>query len=149
MKTCFVSGKVIIAFIITIGLLKMPFMWNLEHLWVLGSIILSGFILVSLFSLISLAIASSTRKMPWAIAGVFTFLFLSMGLSFIMMDILLNDYAILISPWNVFEQVAAPMFVDELPYSVPWAVSFAMLVIFVVVSIAVLVYNINKVEVVG
>ncbi len=138
----------ILLFIIVLGLLKMPFLWNIEHLWVLGSIILYGLMIVSIFSLLSLAIASSTKKMHWAIAGIFAFLFFTTGLSLTMRLILKNDYVILISPWDNLAQVGAPLFATDVPYSIPWALSFGMLAAYVAITLAVLVYNINRVEVV-
>ncbi len=139
----------ILLFLITLGLLKMSFMWNIEHLWIIGSILLYGAIIVSVYALMGLAIAISTKKMPWAIAGIYIFLFLTVGLAFTMRIILDSDYLILISPWDNLTQVGAPLFGQRLPYSLPWPLSFAVLAGFVGVSIALLVYNINRVEVVG
>jgi len=139
----------ILLFLLTLGLLKMSFMWNIEHLWIIGSILLYGALIVSVYALMGLAIAISTKKMPWAIAGIYIFLFLTVGLAFTMRIILDSDYLILISPWDNLTQVGAPLFGLDLPYSVPWPLSFAVLAGFVGVSIALLVYNINRVEVVG
>jgi len=139
----------ILLFFIVLGLLRMPFIWSLEQLWVLGSLILYGLMIVSIFSLLSLAIASTTKKMHWAIAGIFTFLFLSYGLAFTMQLILENDLVVLISPWDNLRQVGAPLFDSDVPYSFSWAVSFGMLVAYVAASLGVLLYNINRVEVVS
>lgn len=146
--TVFIIVPDVILFIIVLGLLRMPFTWTLEHLWVLGSILLYGTMIVSVFSLISLAIASSTKMKHWAIAGIFIFLFLTTGLALVMRDILENDYVMIVSPWDNLRQVGAPLFGSDLPYSFPWTVSFGMLVLYIAGSLGVLVYNINRVEVV-
>jgi len=139
----------IILYLIVLGLLRMPFIWILEHLWVMGSILLYGFMIVTVFSLVSLAIASATKKKQWAIAGIFTFLFMSFGLAHTMREVLKNDLVMLISPWENLRQVGAPLFDTPLPYSFSWAISFVLLVAYVSISFIVLIYNINRVEVVG
>lgn len=139
----------ILLFVIVIGILRMSLLWNLEHLWVLGSILLYGTLIVSVFSLLSLAIASTTKKLHWAIAGIFTFIFLTFGLSATMRFILESDLPALISPWDNLQQVGAPLFASDTPYDFPWAYSFVLLVVYVAISLAILIYNINRVEVLG
>ena len=139
----------ILLFVVTLGLLKMPFGWNIDHLWILGSILLFGALIVVVYSLMGVAIALSSKKTSGAIAGIYIFLFLTVGLVFVMRYVLGNDYLILLSPWDVLDQVGAPLFSQALPYDVPWALSFAALMGFVSISVAMLIYNINRVEVVG
>jgi len=139
----------VLLYFIVLGLLRMPFLWNLEHLWVLGSLMLYGTLIVSVFSMLSLAIASSTKRLHWAIAGIFIFLFLTFGMAASMQFILESDLPVLISPWNNLQQVGAPLFGLDLPFDFPWAYSFVILVAYVTVSLAFLMYNINKVEVLG
>lgn len=138
-----------ILFVLVLGILRLPMRTNLEHLWVLGSIFLYGAMIVSVFALICLAIASSTKKMHWALAGIVSFLFLTTGLSFIMRETLRSDLPALISPWDNLRQVGAPLFALDLPYEFPWAYSFAVLAVTVGISLVVLLYNISRVEVVG
>lgn len=138
----------VLLYVIVLGILRMSMLWNLEHLWVLGSLLLYGATIVSVFSLLSLAIASATKKMHWAIAGIFTFLFLTFGLAATMMAILESDLPALISPWDNLRQIGAPLFASDVPFDFPWAYSFVLLVAYVAFSLAVLIYNINRVEVV-
>lgn len=139
----------VILFALVLGILRLPLMWNLEHLWVLGSLLLFGAMIVSVFSMLSLAIASTTKKMHWAIAGIFSFLFLTFGLSATMRIILESDLPSLISPWDNLRQVGAPLFGTDVPFDFPWAYSFTILVIYIAASLAILMYNINRVEVLG
>jgi hypothetical protein len=138
-----------VLFALILGVLRLSFMWNLEHLWVLGSLLLYGGMIVAVFSLLSLAIASLTKKMHWAIAGVFSFLFLTSGLSVTMREILESDLPALLSPWDNLRQVGAPLFSLDTPFDYPWAYSFVVIVLYIAVSLAVLIYNINRVEVLG
>jgi hypothetical protein len=139
----------VILYALVIGVLRLSFLWNLEHLWVLGSLLLYGAMIVSVFSLLSLAIASMTKKTHWAIAGVFSFLFLTSGLSLTMREILESDLPALISPWDNLRQVGAPLFSMGTPFDYPWSYSFVVIVVYVAVSLAILIYNINRVEVLG
>lgn len=137
----------VLLFFLVIGILKMPFLWNLEHLWVLGSLLLYGLLIVSVFSLLSLAIGFVNKKLHWSIAGVFSFLFLTYGFSAAMRVILENDLPALLSPWDNLRQVGALLFGTDVPFDYPWQYSFVMLVSYVAVSLVILIYNINRVEV--
>lgn len=137
----------VLLFFLVIGILRMPFLWNLEHLWVLGSLLLYGLVIVSVFSLLSLAIGFVNKKLHWAIAGVFSFLFLTYGFSASMRFILESDLPALLSPWDNLRQVGALLFGTDVPFDYPWQYSFVMLVSYVAVSLVILIYNINRVEV--
>lgn len=139
----------VLLYFMVIGMLRMPLLWTLEHLWVLGSLILYGLLIVSIYSLLSLAIASSTKKSHWAITGIATFLYLTTGMSFIMRETIRNDYVSIISPWDNIMQVGAPLYGLSLPFNYPWPLAFAILALYVVISLAVILYNINQVEVVA